>query len=64
MSGHRRHGCPWGALLNTKVGVGGWIGVRRQGVGEREVVLRTRGIAVCVQNPWKAYPGNRLPAST
>ena len=26
--------------------------------------LKKRGLAVCVQNPCRAYPGNRLPATS
>ena len=52
----------WG-LHNTKVGVGGCMGVKGEGDwqdGER----KSRGLAVCVQNLCRAYPGNRQPATS
>ena len=44
----------WGGLHNTEVAVRGCTCVMGEGEGE----LRTRGIAVCVQNPCTACPDN------
>ena len=42
-----------------------WVlGGYEAGGGEQEGELKRSGLAVCVQNPCRARPGNRLPAAS
>ena len=52
----------WGGLHNTKAGGCGFMDIRGRGWVRGRA--KTRGLAVCVQNPCRACAGNRLLATS